>query len=81
MPIRLRLAVLFAVGTAALIVLSGYANAILLALLWSIYMSIVHVGNIWYGYGWEIQLTETARTDRLQDFRGPKSCTRDQCHD
>jgi len=23
------------------------------------YMSIVHVGQIWYGYGWEIQLLET----------------------
>src|SRR5689334_1389475 len=39
----------------SLIVLAGYANAILLALLWAIYMSIVHVGQIWYGYGWETQ--------------------------
>jgi Protein of unknown function (DUF1222). len=23
------------------------------------YMSIVHIGQIWYGYGWEIQLLET----------------------
>ena len=43
----------------SLVVLSGYANAILLAVLWTIYMSIVHVGQIWYGYGWEIQLLET----------------------
>jgi hypothetical protein len=43
----------------SLVVLAGYANAILLALLWGIYMSIVHIGNIWYGYGWEIQLLET----------------------
>src|SRR6059036_1794970 len=43
----------------SLIVLSGYANAILLGLLWAMYMSIVHVGQIWYGYGWEIQLLET----------------------
>src|SRR5437764_6335572 len=43
----------------SLIVLGGYANAILLAVLWSMYMSIVHVGQIWYGYGWEIQLLET----------------------
>jgi hypothetical protein len=43
----------------SLIVLAGYANSILLALLWIIYMSIVHVGNLWYGYGWEIQLLET----------------------
>src|SRR6202047_5147912 len=43
----------------SLVVLAGYANAILLTTLWIIYMSIVHIGNIWYGYGWEIQLLET----------------------
>jgi hypothetical protein len=43
----------------SLVVLTGYANAILLAVLWGMYMSIVHVGQIWYGYGWEIQLLET----------------------
>jgi len=41
------------------IVLAGYANAILLAVLWFLYMSFVHVGQDWYGYGWEIQLLET----------------------
>src|SRR5205085_1915309 len=43
----------------SLVVLSGYANALILAILWIIYMSIVHVGQIWYGYGWETQLLET----------------------
>jgi hypothetical protein len=43
----------------SLVVLAGYANAILLAILWAMYMSIVHVGQIWYGYGWETQLLET----------------------
>jgi hypothetical protein len=43
----------------SLVVLGGYANAILLAILWAMYMSIVHVGQIWYGYGWEIQLLES----------------------
>src|SRR5437588_1618384 len=43
----------------SVVVLSGYANAILLGVLWAMYMSIVHVGQIWYGYGWEIQLLET----------------------
>jgi hypothetical protein len=43
----------------SLVVLAGYANAILLAVLWILYMSFVHVGQEWYGYGWEIQLTET----------------------
>ncbi|AVR44411.1 membrane protein [Christiangramia fulva] len=37
----------------------GFANAIIMAALWILYMSIVHVGQIWYGYGWEIQLLET----------------------
>src|SRR5213593_4393544 len=43
----------------SLVVLGGYANAILLVVIWAMYMSIVHVGQIWYGYGWEIQLLET----------------------
>ena len=43
----------------SLVVLGGYANAILLGVLWAMYMSIVHVGQIWYGYGWETQLLET----------------------
>lgn len=41
------------------VVAAGYANAILMTALWALYMSIVHVGQDWYGYGWEIQLLET----------------------
>jgi len=41
------------------IVVAGYANAIVMAALWALYMSFVHVGQDWYGYGWEIQLLET----------------------
>jgi hypothetical protein len=40
-------------------VIAGYANSIVLAILWFLYLSIIHVGQEWYGYGWEIQLTET----------------------
>jgi hypothetical protein len=43
----------------ALVVLAGFANSIVCAALWALYMSIVHVGQDWYGYGWEIQLLET----------------------
>ena len=43
----------------SLIVIAGYANAPMLAIIWFLYMSIVHVGQEWYGYGWEIQLSET----------------------
>ncbi|MGH7151767.1 MAG: lipase maturation factor family protein, partial [Planctomycetota bacterium] len=39
--------------------LAGFANALLLAALWVLYLSFVHVGQVWYGYGWEIQLLET----------------------
>jgi len=41
------------------VVISGYANAIVMTILWLLYMSFVHVGQDWYGYGWEIQLLET----------------------
>ncbi len=41
------------------IVMLGYANAIIMTLLWALYMSFVHLGQDWYGYGWEIQLLET----------------------
>lgn len=42
----------------ALVVLAGFANAPVLTVLWLLYMSIVHAGQEWYGYGWEIQLLE-----------------------
>ena len=41
------------------LVVAGYANAILMTILWALYMSFVHLGQDWYGYGWEIQLLET----------------------
>ena len=40
-------------------VVVGYANAVGLAALWMLYTTIVHAGQDWYGYGWEIQLLET----------------------
>jgi hypothetical protein len=43
----------------SLIVLAGYANSILMAALWVLYMSYVHIGQVWYSYGWEIQTIET----------------------
>jgi Lipase maturation factor len=43
----------------SLAVLLGYANAIVLFLLWFLYLSIVHIGQDWYAFGWEIQLLET----------------------
>ncbi|HKC25257.1 MAG TPA: lipase maturation factor family protein [Thermoanaerobaculia bacterium] len=43
----------------SLVVLAGFADAVLMAALWALYMSFVHIGQDWYGYGWEIQLLET----------------------
>jgi Lipase maturation factor len=44
---------------AALGMLAGFANAPLLALLWALYLSFAHVGQIFYGYGWDSLLCET----------------------
>jgi hypothetical protein len=45
-----------ALSAAALL---GVTNALVQLALWLLYMSFVHVGQIFYGYGWEIQLLET----------------------
>jgi hypothetical protein len=45
-----------ALSAAALL---GVTNAVVQLALWALYMSFVHVGQIFYGYGWEIQLLET----------------------
>ncbi|MEM7563058.1 MAG: lipase maturation factor family protein [Pseudomonadota bacterium] len=42
----------------SLIVLAGFANMIILFLLWLFYMSIVHIGQLFYGFGWEMQTLE-----------------------
>jgi hypothetical protein len=41
------------------VMIAGYANSVMLAVMWFLYLSIVHVGQDWYGFGWEIQLLET----------------------
>ena len=43
---------------AAVAVLAGFANAPVLSLLWALYLSFVHVGQIFYGYGWDLLLCE-----------------------
>jgi hypothetical protein len=43
----------------SLAALAGVTNAIVQLALWALYLSFVHVGQIFYGYGWEIQLLET----------------------
>lgn len=43
----------------SLAVLGGVTNAIVQFVLWLLYLSLSRVGQIFYGYGWEIQLLET----------------------
>ena len=43
----------------ACVVIAGFANSIIMVLLWALYMSIVHIGQDWYAFGWETQLLET----------------------
>ncbi|MCA9693739.1 MAG: lipase maturation factor family protein [Myxococcales bacterium] len=40
-------------------VLLGLTNAAANLILWALYLSIVHVGQRWYSFGWETQLLET----------------------
>jgi hypothetical protein len=37
----------------------GLTNAFAQLALWALYLSFVHVGQVFYGYGWETQLVET----------------------
>jgi hypothetical protein len=43
----------------SLVVLAGYANALILIALCALQISIINVGQTFYGFGWEIQLVET----------------------
>lgn len=43
----------------SLTVLCGFANSVILFGLWLLYMSFVHVGQVFYGFGWEMMLLET----------------------
>ncbi len=39
--------------------MAGYTNGAALLVLWALYMSVTHVGQVFWGYGWENQLLET----------------------
>ncbi|HXI28951.1 MAG TPA: lipase maturation factor family protein [Vicinamibacterales bacterium] len=43
----------------SLVVIAGYANAILLAVLCALQISVIDIGQDFYAFGWEIQLVET----------------------
>jgi len=46
------------VGLAAAVAL-GYANVPIMVLLWALQVSIADAGQVFYGFGWELQLAET----------------------
>jgi hypothetical protein len=43
----------------SLVLLAGFANSLLLFLLWALYLSFVNIGQLFWGYGWETLLLET----------------------
>lgn len=43
----------------SLVVLAGYANALILMVLCALQISVINVGQTFYGFGWELQLVET----------------------
>ncbi|HMI91963.1 MAG TPA: lipase maturation factor family protein, partial [Polyangiales bacterium] len=45
--------------TLSLLVMAGLENAIAMLALWVLYLSYCHIGQIFWGYGWEILLLET----------------------
>ncbi len=40
-------------------VMAGYANVPWMTVLWALYLSFVHVGQAWFAFGWELQMSET----------------------
>ncbi len=66
----------------ALLVVLGYCHAALLAALWVVQLSLDHVGQRWWSFGWENQLLETGflaiflgstKSLRTLDLRAPPS--------
>lgn len=43
----------------SILVALGLTNAIAQLVLWALYLSFIHVGQVFYGYGWESMLVET----------------------
>ncbi|XP_074053229.1 lipase maturation factor 1-like [Macrotis lagotis] len=42
---------LLGLGISAFIVITSYANMVLMVVLWILYFSLIHVGQIWYAFG------------------------------
>jgi Lipase maturation factor len=42
----------------SVLIMGGVTNAVLMTVQWFLYMSFVHIGQLFYGYGWEIMTLE-----------------------
>ena len=43
----------------AFLVMIGFANALMLFVLWALYLSLLPIGQEWLAYGWDMQILET----------------------
>lgn len=43
----------------SLVVLCGFANSLIMTVLWALYLSLLPIGQEWLNYGWDIQILET----------------------
>ncbi|XP_056325996.1 lipase maturation factor 1 [Danio aesculapii] len=59
MDANLDLIALAGMALSGLVLFLGSANMVIMGMLWILYHSIVNVGQLWYSFGWEIQLLET----------------------
>lgn len=56
---RMILAVTWAGVALSFVVLCGFANSIIMLVLWALYFSLLPIGQEWLAYGWDIQILET----------------------
>src|SRR5262245_42599486 len=56
---RAMLCVAIAGAALSLLAVLGFSNSITWFLSWALYLSLDHVGQLFWGYGWENQLLET----------------------
>ncbi len=53
------LAVTWAGIVISALVMCGFANSLMMLVLWALYMSLLPIGQEWFQYGWDIQILET----------------------
>ncbi len=53
------LAVTWAGVVISALVMCGFANSLMMLVLWALYFSLLPIGQEWFQYGWDIQILET----------------------